>query len=107
MAHSLGHGKIGTTLETLRRAMGELARVRGRKAIVLVSEGFILEPGDDRHRQVIQASLQSNAAIYFLDVRGLGAGGGVDDAGRWGVPFDQVAARARLRPDSRQRCLAA
>lgn len=91
MAHNQGRGKIGVTLETLERAMGELARVRGRKSIVLVSEGFILEPGEDRYRRVIQASLQANTSIYFLDVRGLQADLGVDDISRWGVPFGQAA----------------
>jgi hypothetical protein len=71
--------------------MRELAQVRGRKSLVLVSEGFVLDPGDNRYRRVVQASLRANTAIYYLDVRGLQADLGVDDVSRWGVPYDQAA----------------
>src|SRR6185295_13563525 len=68
------------TLDALRRGIESLATVRGRKAMVLFSSGFLDDPGTDR-RRVIAASREAQTAIYFVDVRGLQAlSGGVGSA---------------------------
>jgi VWFA-related protein len=59
------------TLEILERVLTSLAGTRGRKSLILVSEGFIYDPNMDEFKKVVQASRRSNAAIYFLDTRGL------------------------------------
>lgn len=59
------------TLESLERALEALATGRGRKALVLVSEGFIYDPNQDGFKRVLESSRRANAALYFVDARGL------------------------------------
>ncbi len=59
------------TLEVLERVIRSMAPVRGRKTVILVSQGFIYDPNLDEFRTVVQAARRSNVAIYFLDTRGL------------------------------------
>src|SRR3989441_5702318 len=59
------------TLEVLERTLNALAPAKGRKSLILVSEGFIYDPNMDEFKKVVQASRRSNAALYFLDTRGL------------------------------------
>jgi VWFA-related protein len=59
------------TLEIMERVLTSLAGTKGRKSLILVSEGFIYDPNMDEFKKVLQASRRSNAAIYFLDTRGL------------------------------------
>jgi len=60
------------TLEVLERSLNALAASKGRKGLILVSEGFIYDPNLDEFKRVTQASRRSNVAMYFLDTRGLG-----------------------------------
>jgi VWFA-related protein len=60
------------TLEVLQRVLTSLAAAKGRKSVILVSEGFIYDPNLDEFKQAVQASRRGNAAMYFLDVKGLG-----------------------------------
>jgi VWFA-related protein len=59
------------TLETLERVLNSLGTTKGRKSIILVSQGFIYDPNLDEFKRVLQASRRSNVAVYFLDARGL------------------------------------
>jgi VWFA-related protein len=59
------------TLQVLERAVNGLIGVRGRKAVILVSEGFIDDPNLDEFRRVDAASRRANAAIYFVNAQGL------------------------------------
>jgi len=59
------------TLEVLERALNGLAAARGRKSVILVSEGFIYDQNLDQFRRVNVASRRANAAIYFLNAKGL------------------------------------
>jgi VWFA-related protein len=60
------------TLEVLERSLNALGASKGRKSLILVSEGFIYDPNLDEFKRVTQASRRSNVAMYFLDTRGLG-----------------------------------
>jgi VWFA-related protein len=60
------------TLEVMERVLGSLQGVKGRKSLVLVSEGFIYDPNLDEFKRVLETSRRANVAIYFLDTRGLG-----------------------------------
>ncbi len=60
------------TLETIERMLDSLRTARGRKSMILVSEGFIYDPNLQEFKDVVQAARRSNVAIYFLDTRGLG-----------------------------------
>jgi VWFA-related protein len=64
-------------LATLERALDSLSTAKGRKTLVLVSDGFILDPALDGFKRVIQAARRSNVAIYFVNTRGLKGLGGV------------------------------
>lgn len=65
-------GRVDEVVDALRR-------LPGRKAIVLVSEGF--GSGDDRHRRLkdlVDGANRSGVAIYTMDPRGLELPCGVD-----------------------------
>ena len=59
------------TLDALERILNALKNARGRKSLILVSEGFIYDPNLIEFKDVVQAARRSNVAIYFLDTRGL------------------------------------
>jgi VWFA-related protein len=59
------------TLDALERAAGGLTNAKGRKSIILVSEGFIYDPSVEDFKEVTEACRRANAAIYFVNARGL------------------------------------
>jgi VWFA-related protein len=59
------------TLDILERLLNGLAVGRGRKSVILVSEGFIYDPNLDEYKRVNDAARRANAAIYFVNARGL------------------------------------
>jgi VWFA-related protein len=61
------------TMEVMTRALRSLEGVRGRKAMILVSQGFVFEPGFKEMRLLVDASLRVNVPIHFIDTRGLKA----------------------------------
>ncbi len=76
--------RLRATLACVRRAIEAFAPVRGRKSLLLLSEGFLEDFGGDA-RAVAALSREANTAVYFVDVRGLealpGGFGSVADAG--------------------------
>src|SRR5258708_12672684 len=62
---------MGVTLAGLERVMAPLAESRDRKAVLLVSEGFVFDPSQDGFQRVTEAARRANAALYFIDTRGL------------------------------------
>ena len=60
-----------STFDAIERAMKPLAATRDRKAVVLVSEGFVYDPNETGHRRIVEAARRANAALYFVDTRGL------------------------------------
>jgi VWFA-related protein len=63
--------RMQATFRALERVADSLAGVKGRKSIVLVSEGFIQEPERPEFREAVEAARRANAVIYFLDAKGL------------------------------------
>jgi VWFA-related protein len=63
--------RINATLDVLERALNGLATAKGRKSVILVSEGFIDDTNLQRFKRVYEASRRANAAVYFLNARGL------------------------------------
>jgi VWFA-related protein len=59
------------TLDVMERILNSLSPTKGRKSMILVSEGFIFDPNLLEFKDVVQASRRGNCAIYFLDTRGL------------------------------------
>ena len=60
-------------LDVLARAFASGAAVRGRKAVLLVSGGFVHDPRLAEFRRALGESRRANAALYFVDARGLAA----------------------------------
>jgi VWFA-related protein len=61
------------TLGVLERALNGLVGGPGRKSVILVSEGFIEDPNLDEFKRVEAAARRANAAIYFVNAKGLEA----------------------------------
>ena len=63
--------RLRTTLDVTERALNGLTGARGRKSLILVSEGFIHDLNLDEFKRVTNAARRANTAIYFLNTRGL------------------------------------
>src|SRR5262249_4018963 len=75
-------GRTQLTLRAVQRGLEAMASLRGRKSLLLLSEGFLDDATTDP-RGVEAAARESNAAVYFIDTRGLVAlpgGGSAADA---------------------------
>ena len=59
------------TMAVMTRALRALGETRGRKAMLLVSQGFVHEPDFPEMKQLVRASLRVNVPVYFIDTRGL------------------------------------
>jgi VWFA-related protein len=59
------------TLQVVSRLLDSLQSTKGRKSVILVSQGFIYDPNVSEFKDVVTASRRGNAAVYFLDTRGL------------------------------------
>jgi VWFA-related protein len=59
------------TLETMERILEALRSTRGRKSLILVSDGFIYDTNLSEFRDVIQASRRANTTIYYVEAGGL------------------------------------
>jgi VWFA-related protein len=99
------------TLQVLDRVLLSLAATRGRKSLILVSQGFIYDPQLDEFRDVVQTARRSNVAMYFIDTRGLGGmsymnaefGPAIDSqdvSAAFGDELDQSAGAEMLASDS-------
>jgi VWFA-related protein len=73
-AYTLADQGAERALSVLRNAIAMLGAQRDRKVLVLVSEGFLMDPRLDGFRQVRDAAARSNVVLYFLDARGLESG---------------------------------
>jgi VWFA-related protein len=62
------------TLAAIDRAVFTLTGVRGRKALLLLTEGFLNDPDLDLAQEVAGRCREANIAVYALDVRGLMTG---------------------------------
>jgi len=64
--------RVRATLEALTRLVDVLAVAKGRKSVVLVSEGFVADSGpQESFRAVARAAQRANAVVSFLDPAGL------------------------------------
>jgi VWFA-related protein len=61
------------SLGVMQQAVESLGGLRGRKSVALLTEGFIHDDAAEAYRALVGAAQRVNAAIYFVDVRGLEA----------------------------------
>jgi VWFA-related protein len=73
-------------LAAVDRAVFALTGVRGRKSLLLLTEGFLSDPGLDAVQEVAGRCREANIAVYSLDVRGLVAGAAGTSAADAGMP---------------------
>ncbi len=60
--------RMQVTLGVLRRVLDSLSDARQRKAVLLVSEGFVYDTNqEDAFKDVTQAARRANTALYFVD----------------------------------------
>jgi VWFA-related protein len=85
--------RTGMTLGGLRQALESLVPLRGRKSLVMISEGFLLLPGMPGYQEAIDVARRANVAIHFLDPRALETG--LADAA---VPSGQGQPRPNVMP---------
>ncbi len=71
--HDLARSRNRITLQVMARAMDALADVKGRKAMLLVSQGFVYDVQLKEMKDVVLASRRNNVPVYFVDTRGLQA----------------------------------
>jgi len=90
------------TLRTLTRLADALAPGRGRKSVFLVSDGFVYDPSLPEFRSVLAAMSRANAAIYYLDARGLPGTGehAAAEVGRATLEQDVLAVLGQARLDT-------
>ncbi len=76
------------TLQALERTIEGLTAVRGRKAVVMLSPGFIADQERIEAKRAIEAARRANVAVYFVDARGLVSSVGSAQAQQTGRPLD-------------------
>jgi hypothetical protein len=67
-------GQLMGSLRVVREIVSRLGATPGRKALVLVTEGFPVDPSLDVFREVREQAARANVAVHFLDARGLATG---------------------------------
>jgi VWFA-related protein len=59
------------SLDATLRSINSLVGLKGRKSLILVSNGFIYDPNLNEFKRIIEASRRASTAIYFVNGRGL------------------------------------
>ena len=67
----LRRNRTTTVLGVIRQGLEALTPIRGRKALLFLSEGFLDDALWGGRRAVATVSREANTAVYFMDVRGL------------------------------------
>ncbi len=71
--NELARSRNKITLAAIERAIESLSGIKGRKAMILVSQGFVYDIQLKEMKDVVLASRRQNVPIYFIDTRGLQA----------------------------------
>jgi VWFA-related protein len=69
--HLLATSRNRITLQVMKRVIESLEGIKGRKSMVLVSQGFVYDVQLEQMKEVTLASRRHNVPIYFVDTRGL------------------------------------
>jgi VWFA-related protein len=70
-AYQKARERLRQSLAALESAIATLGGRRGRRAVLLASDGFIEDRKLDELDRVREVSRRANAAVYFLDARGV------------------------------------
>ncbi len=66
-----GSARVVLALRALERVARALEGQRGRKTVLLVSDGFVRDPTRPEFRSLLEAARRSNSVVHFVDARGL------------------------------------
>jgi VWFA-related protein len=69
--HLLATSRNRITLQLMKRVIESMEGIKGRKSMVLVSQGFVYDVQLPQMKEVTLASRRHNVPIYFIDTRGL------------------------------------
>jgi VWFA-related protein len=69
--HAQARLERAASLAAVEAAVDTFGRRRGRKTVLLLSEGFPHDAREEGSRRVVRAAERVNAAVYFVDVRGV------------------------------------
>jgi VWFA-related protein len=93
--------RLTASLETLERISTAVAQMRGRKMLLLVSEGFIMDSTQSGFRELVQSARNANAAVHFVDVRSPEG-----EVGQAGMPGGSAEYGAAIQDDDATTALA-
>jgi VWFA-related protein len=94
--------RMSVTLGILERCFESLERSRERKSVLLVSEGFAHDYALDARRRAVEAARRANAALYFVDTRGLDTSLTSTYSAEFGAPFEEEDLMAAVADVSRE-----
>jgi VWFA-related protein len=69
--HDLARSRDKIACDVMARVIQSVSDVKGRKAMILVSQGFVYDIQLRAMKDVVMASRRANVPIYFIDTRGL------------------------------------
>lgn len=69
--YAIAKRRIRQSLTGVADAVSSLSSFRGRKALILYSEGFVKSPSLPDYDNVVEAARRAHVAIYTVDPRGL------------------------------------
>ena len=58
------------SLDVMKRAVAALGTQRGRKAVLVLSEGFVYDSTRTEFKELVRGAREANAVLYFFDARG-------------------------------------
>ena len=69
-AHQEISKRAEISLSAMERVVTSLATQRGRKTVLVVSEGFVHDSSRPEFRDLVRAARDANAVLHFFDTRG-------------------------------------
>jgi len=72
--YAVARRRVRQTLIGLEDAIQSLAGFRGRKSLILYSEGFIKSPSMTDYDRVVDSARRAHVSVYFVDPQGIGTG---------------------------------
>jgi VWFA-related protein len=91
----LARRRQAVTLASLLRLLNGLGGQPGRKAVMLVSEGFVHDPAVLEHRALVEAARAARASVHLIDPRVSQALGHDAEMGSLGEARDSVESSMR------------
>src|SRR5438093_641580 len=92
--YALAQRRIRQSLGGLADAIQSIAGFRGRKSLILYSEGFVWSRDMPEYDQTIELARRAHVAVYFVDPRGLTSGRPMADGEPGGPSLIQLDTEA-------------